>query len=214
MSKAGKTEVVVILDQSGSMDPLKNDAIGGFNNFLESQKKLNAGECLFTLVLFNDGMTTVTDAQDIKFVSPLNDVLYVPNSSTALYDAMALTIGKVRTRYENTDEAEQPDTIIFATLTDGENNSSRKFNKQEVIDLVADMKTKYGWAFIYLATDIDSFKDGASMGPAVAATLYSNDSVGIQSLYSDVNEITCSVRTASANRAWKGTTNGKTSKES
>jgi uncharacterized protein YegL len=120
--KENLTELVFILDRSGSMGTMAKEAIGGFNAFLEEQKKL-PGEAKLTLALFDHQYSLVCNGKDIKDVEPLDDKTYVPRGTTALLDAIGRTIDDVGSRLSATTEAERPSKILVAILTDGQENA-------------------------------------------------------------------------------------------
>lgn len=136
------TEIVVVLDRSGSMELVKSDAIGGFNRFLEEQKKL-PGKATFTLINFDHEIETIYNGVDISEVKPLDINTYVPRGMTALYDAIGKGVGVASRR--GTDRK-----VIFAILTDGHENSSREVTRSQVNRMISNYETQ-GWAFIFLA---------------------------------------------------------------
>jgi len=157
------TEIVFILDESGSMSPVKDDTIGGFNQFVEDQKKL-PGFADFTLVKFSDYYKVINEGADIVNIPDLDRNSYTPSFSTALLDAVGKTIELVKKRLEKVTEGNKPAKVLFAILTDGEENASREYTTSKIQDLVKEARDKDGWEFLFLGADIDAWSGGSSMG--------------------------------------------------
>jgi uncharacterized protein YegL len=158
------TEIIAIVDRSGSMDSIKDDAIGGFNAFLEEQQKEKVGKCLLTYVQFDHEYDVVHDGIDIKDMKPLNYTTFVPRGSTALLDAIGRTINVVGARLAKTPEEKRPGNVVVVILTDGEENASQEFRAEQIKEMVKHQSEKYDWGFIYLAQNIDAFSTGRNMG--------------------------------------------------
>lgn len=150
------TEIVCVVDRSGSMASIKNDAIGGFNNFLEDQKKL-PGEARMTVALFDHEYLLYCSDTPLKNVLPLTSQTYIPRGSTSLNDAVGKSISNLNQR--------NPTKAIIVILTDGHENNSTEYTKQAIKAMVAECEKK-GWAVIYLSADANAFDDGASIGIA------------------------------------------------
>jgi hypothetical protein len=165
-------EIVIVLDESGSMGSCKSDTIGGVNLFLDNQKKIK-GEVRVTLVKFSDYYKIVNDANPLDQVSYLNENNYTPSFSTALLDAVGKTINTTGKRLAETIEAERPEKIIFAVITDGYENSSREFTRRQVFQMVTHQKEKYSWEFIFLGADIDAWGD--EIGITMNVKIHKND---------------------------------------
>ncbi|MCS5423030.1 MULTISPECIES: vWA domain-containing protein [Psychrilyobacter] len=148
-------EVICIIDRSGSMDEIKSDAIGGFNYFVKSQKEFE-GETALSLILFNDNYNVVYDGKDIKEVPVLDEKNYIPNGRTAMLDAIGTTIDRVGERLYKTPEAERPEKVIVATLTDGLENASKEYSYQQIAVKVKLQQEMYNWEFIFLAANQDA----------------------------------------------------------
>lgn len=180
---ANLTELVCIIDKSGSMGAIQSDAIGGFNSFLAAQKK-EPGDTRFTLVLFDTQFETPYHGVPIKDVVPLDETSYVPGGCTALLDATGQTIRGIGKRLEKTPEADRPGKVIVAILTDGEENSSRHFNQQQVLDMITHQQAKYNWEFVFLAANQDAIATGASIGiQAADSVAFSATPDGISAAY-------------------------------
>jgi hypothetical protein len=151
------TEIVCIVDRSGSMEAIRNDAIGGFNNFLADQQKL-PDKATMTIILFDHQYEILCSGKPIEEVKPFDNTSYVPRGSTALMDATGRAINELNTR--------NPKKAIITILTDGHENSSHEFTKQQIKQMIADCEAK-GWVVIYLSADANAFDDGKSFGVGV-----------------------------------------------
>jgi hypothetical protein len=155
-------EIVCILDKSGSMYPLKEDAVGGFNSFLSKQKEL-PGKANFTLVLFNTFNQKIHDRINIQEAKPLTIDVYAPCNGTALLDAVGTTVDDLGKKLDSTPEHERPSKIIIAILTDGMENSSRKFDREQIFNKIKHQQDKYNWEFLFLAANQDAISVGSSL---------------------------------------------------
>lgn len=163
MSKKDLTEIVAIIDRSGSMASIVDDAIGGLNTFLEEQKKV-PGEALITLVLYDDEYILHWDGIDLQAATSFNRTTYVPRGTTALLDAIGKTILTVGERLSNTSEESRPEKIMVVILTDGMENASKEFNHKQIMDMVKLQKDTYQWEFLYLAANQDAIQTGGRIG--------------------------------------------------
>lgn len=178
--KKNFTELVFILDKSGSMSGLESDTIGGFNSMLEQQKGVD-GDCRITTVLFDNNYTLLHDRIDIRAVSPMTNKEYFVGGSTALLDAIGTTINKLASVPGNTSEDCHADKVIFVIITDGEENSSREYSADKVRSMIEHEKEKFGWEFIFLGANIDAVKTAQRFGiDADRAVEYVPDAVGTQ----------------------------------
>ena len=192
--KKNYSEIICILDRSGSMHSVREDAIGGFNTFLEEQKKVE-GSADLTLILFDDRYEVVKDKIDINEVEPLTDATYYPRGSTSLYDAIGKTINSIGARLASTPEDERPESVLIAILTDGYENTSREFSQTQIFDMITHQTEKYEWDFIYLAANQDSMSVGSSMGFSTKNTLdFSQDSEGVAVAYAAVSNYATNTR--------------------
>jgi uncharacterized protein YegL len=160
------TEIVAILDRSGSMEHLTNDTVGGFNSFLKEQKEI-PGEAVLTTVFFNDSYKLLHDRVNIKDVKPITNKEYIAQGSTALLDALGKTINDIGLKLYNTQENDRPGKVIFFIITDGEENASKEFSKEKVKEMVELQKNTYSWEFIFMGANIDSFAAASSIGISV-----------------------------------------------
>lgn len=156
------TEIIFLIDRSGSMGGLETDTIGGFNSFIEKQSKLE-GRTLVTAVLFDDRYESLWNGIDAA-KARLTDKEYFVRGSTALLDAVGKTILDVGLRLSKTDECEKPGKVIFVITTDGLENASREFSYEKVKDLIKHQQEKYSWEFIFLGANINAAKEAESIG--------------------------------------------------
>lgn len=200
--KKGLTEIVLILDKSGSMSSIKNDTIGSTNEFIKSQKKED-GEANISLVLFDTNYNLMYQSINIQSAAELNEKTYVPNGGTALYDSIGLSIKMMKKRIEELPEEEKPEKIIFAILTDGEENSSnilnkegqRKYTKEKIFEKVSKLQEESNFVFIYLGANQNAMQVGHEMGIYANNTVsYCADSRGISATMDSVNTYTKSFR--------------------
>lgn len=159
------TEIVAIIDRSGSMHSLQSDTIGGFNNFVQEQKKAE-GKALLTLVQFDDQYQIDYEGKNINDVADLNEETYVPRGNTALLDAVGRTVNTVGARLAALHEDKRPGQIIFLIITDGQENCSKEFAAAKVKEMVKHQTDVYNWSFVFLGGgDIESQKaQGSSLG--------------------------------------------------
>jgi len=188
------TEIVCIIDKSGSMDNIKSDAIGGFNTFIEEQKKVE-GTASVTLVLFDHTYQVVYENKDINNVELLTDKTYIPGGMTALLDAIGRTIDDIGKRLANTEEDKRPDKVMICILTDGEENSSNDYTRDKIKGMITHQREKYNWGFAFLGANQDSFKEGNKIGitkDCIANFAYTGE--GVKSGYTRMSHITKSYR--------------------
>jgi len=172
---ASLTEIAFILDRSGSMSSIRDQAISGFNHFLADQTA-QPGDARLTLVLFDDEYLVPVAATPLRHVTPLDATTYVPRNSTALLDAIGRTIDELGRRLAATPEADRPGQVIVAILTDGEENSSRHFKWADIAARISHQREKYHWQFLFLGANQDAIATAARMniGVADAATFHAN----------------------------------------
>ena len=163
--KKGSTELVFILDKSGSMAGLERDTIGGFNSMLQKQKALE-GECRITTVLFDNRYELLHDRIDIQAVSPMTEKEYQVGGSTALLDAMGQTIQKLIQVQKNTAEEYRAENVMFVIITDGAENASREHSAPKVKEMIKRQREQYGWEFVFLGANIDAVGTATRFGIA------------------------------------------------
>lgn len=191
------TELVFILDKSGSMAGLEKDTIGGFNSMLQKQKALD-GECRITTVLFDNRYELMHDRIDIRAVSPMSDREYQVGGSTSLLDAIGLTIQKLVSVQKNTAEEYRAEKVMFVIITDGEENSSREFSADRVKKMIETEK-KYGWEFVFLGANIDAVETAGRFGIAPQMAVdYVADEEGVELNFDAMSEAVASFRAVGA----------------
>ncbi len=156
------TEIIFLLDRSGSMEGLEKDTIGGFNAFIEKQRQLE-GETIVTAVLFDDKYKILWNGIEAQ-KARLTEKEYYVRGSTALLDAVGKTIIDVGYRLSNTSEDKRPGKVIFVITTDGMENASREFTYKKVKELITHQKEKYNWEFIFLGANMDAVEEGGNFG--------------------------------------------------
>lgn len=161
--KKNLTELVFILDKSGSMSGLKKDTIGGYNAMLEQQRKVD-GECVITTVLFDNRYALLHDRIDIRAIQSISEKEYFVGGSTALLDAIGKTIHKIGTAQKNTAEDYRAEKVMFVIITDGEENASRHYSSVQVKEMIQRQKERYGWEFIFLGANIDAVETAGRFG--------------------------------------------------
>lgn len=174
-----ETYIAVLLDRSGSMQSIKQDTIGGFNQFISEQK--NAGDnATLTLVQFDTGsIDVVHESKPIKDVPDLTDATYQPRGGTPLLDALGQTIHSTGKALSAIPEASRPDKVVFVIITDGQENSSVEHSKASVKQMIEHQSSMYKWQFVYLGANQDAFAEAGSLGiPMAAAANYVADSAG------------------------------------
>ena len=198
------TEIVFILDRSGSMGGLESDTIGGYNAMLEKQKTA-PGQAIVSTVLFDDHCEVLHDRLDIKTVVPMSDKEYFVRGCTALLDAVGGAIHHIGNIHKYAREEDRPEKTLFIITTDGMENASRRYNYDRVKMMIERQKEKYGWEFIFLGANIDAVEVADRFGiSADRAANYHADSEGTQLNYEVVSEAICSLRASkSINTDWK-----------
>lgn len=191
------TELVVIMDRSGSMWPLADDTVNGFNSLIEKQKEDTNGDVHVTVVLFNTSFNVLYDCVDIKEIPKMTSKDYFPSGGTALLDAVGSTITSVGKRLADTPEEERPANVMFVITTDGYENSSKEYDQKQIADMIEHQKTKYSWTFMFLGANIDAENVGKSYNIDYAKT-YTASSVGTKSVFRSVDSALVSMKKASA----------------
>lgn len=192
--KKDLTEIIFLLDRSGSMSYLTGDTIGGYNSYIEAQKK-GTGEAKITTVLFDNKYEIIHDAVDIKDVKPITDNEYYARGTTALLDAVGTAITDVGVRLNNTPEGERPEKVIMIITTDGQENASREYTRKQVKKMIEEQTNKYNWQFIFLGANIDAVSEAQSIGinPKYASN-YGATSEGTKSVYATMDYMTTNFR--------------------
>ena len=202
--KKNLTEMVFILDKSGSMAGLEADTIGGFNGMIEKQKK-EEGEALVSTVLFSNDSTVLHDRVDLRKIEPMTDRQYFVSGCTALIDAIGGAIHHIGNVHKYAREEDRPEHTIFIITTDGMENASRRYTSDQVKTMVKRQKEKYGWEFLFLGANIDAVETAAHFGiEEDRAVTFHNDSRGQALNYAELSEAVRTVRAcAPLSRDWK-----------
>ena len=194
--KKNLTEIVFILDRSGSMAGLEEDTIGGFNAMIEKQKR-EPGEAVVSTVLFDNESVVIHDRVDIQQVEPMTRKDYYVRGCTALLDAVGGAIHHIGNVHKYAREEDRPEKTLFVITTDGMENASRKFTYDRLKAMIQRQKEKYGWEFLFLGANIDAAGEAARFGiDADRAANYNADSVGTKVIYEAVSETVCNFRSS------------------
>ena len=199
------TELVFILDRSGSMAGLEEDTIGGFNAMIEKQRQ-EPGEAVVSTVLFDSESTIIHDRVDIQRVEPMTRKEYYVRGCTALLDAVGGAIHHIGNVHKYAREEDRPEKTLFVITTDGMENASRKFTYDRLKAMIERQKERYGWEFLFLGANIDAAKEAARFGISEdRAANYNADSVGTNVVYETVSEAITQVRCCAAplSAEWK-----------
>lgn len=193
--KRGLTELVFILDRSGSMSGLESDTIGGYNAMLRKQAEAE-GEVVLTTVLFDDAFELLHDRINLKAIMPMTDRDYFVRGSTALLDAVGKSIQKIVNVQKGTLEDERPEKTIFVITTDGLENASREYSYEKIRTLIEHQREKEGWEFIFLGANIDAVSEAKRFGiDKSRAAQFHNDQEGVELNYAVVSEAVMELRT-------------------
>ncbi len=202
--KKNLTELVFILDRSGSMAGLEKDTIGGFNAMIEKQRG-EPGEALISTVLFDNETEVIHDRVPLDRVPALTEKEYFVRGCTALLDAVGGAIHHIGNVHKYAREEDRPEKTLFVITTDGMENASHFYTYDQVKAMIQRQQEKYGWEFLFLGANIDAAREAARFGiRADRAANYYADSVGTEVVYEAVNEAVCQVRrTAPMNNSWR-----------
>lgn len=192
--KKGLTELVFIVDRSGSMAGLEKDTIGGFNAMLKEQAELE-GEARVTTVLFDNQYRLLHDRINICAVAPLTEKDYRVGGGTALLDAIGRTIKKIRAVQKQTAEDYRAEKVLFVIITDGEENSSRKYSAEQIKECIEHQKEKYGWEFVFFGANMDAVLEASKLGIAAEfARGWLANAAGTAMAYNDMSAIMAEIR--------------------
>ena len=193
-TKNNITELVFILDKSGSMHGLESDTVGGYNSVMEKQKKED-GECYVTTVFFNSESETVHDRVKLSEIKPLKESDYTVGGCTALIDAIGDAVTRIETIHKYIRKEDVPDHTMFVIMTDGLENASHKFDSKTVKKLIEKHKEKDGWEFLFIGANIDSVETAKNFGiERERAVNYHADKKGTGVVYGAVAEAICCMR--------------------
>ena len=201
--KKNLTEIVFILDRSGSMSGLEGDTIGGFNSMLDKQKKQD-GEALVSTVLFDSTCEVLHDRVDIQKIEKLTDRDYYVRGCTALLDAIGGAIHHIENVHKYIREEDVPEHVMFIITTDGMENASREYSSDKVKKMI-EKKKEQGWEFLFLGANIDAVETARTFGISSDRTVkFRNDSRGIAVNYEAVSDAVCCMRAGGAiSESWK-----------
>lgn len=194
--KKGLTEIVFILDRSGSMGGLENDTIGGFNSMIDKQREED-GEAIITTVLFDDKMKMVHDRVPISNIKKMTRKDYYVQGCTALLDALGKTIKYINTKQKEMPDDERPEKTMFIITTDGAENSSREFDFATIKKMVTKKQNKKNWEFLFIGANIDAIGAASSIGiKANRSVNYIADAKGTAVTYACLSKAVSQMRTA------------------
>jgi uncharacterized protein YegL len=202
--KKNLTEIVFILDRSGSMSGLEGDTIGGFNSMIEKQRR-QEGEAYISTVLFDNHSDVIHDRVPLDKVPRLTEKEYFVRGCTALLDAVGSAVHHIGNVHKYAREEDVPEKTIFVITTDGMENASREYTYERVRKMIEHEKDKYGWEFIFLGANIDATREAARFGITEdRAANYHADHKGTAVIYEAVCDAVCSVRASKPMSAgWK-----------
>ena len=202
--KKNLTELVFILDRSGSMAGLEADTIGGFNAMLQKQRG-EPGEAIISTVLFDNETEVIHDRIPLDRVPALTEKEYYVRGCTALLDAVGGAIHHIGNVHKYAREEDRPEKTLFVITTDGMENASRRYTYEKVKSMIERQREKYGWEFLFLGANIDAAREASRFGiRADRAANYHADSVGTKVVYASVSEAVCQVRRSAPLEAnWK-----------
>jgi len=193
--KKGLTEIVFILDRSGSMSGLESDTIGGFNSMIAKQKKVE-GEAVISTVLFDDQFEVLHNRVPLELVRPMTGKDYYVSGSTALLDAIGRGIKKIGKVQKYTPEDFRAEKVIFIITTDGMENASREYSYESIKKMVERQKEMYNWEFIFLGANIDALETAERFGiRRDRAANYHSDGKGTRMNYDVLSEAISDLRT-------------------
>ena len=200
------TEIIFVIDASGSMANLIDDTIGGFNGFLASQKALE-GKATLTTVLFNSSWRILHDGVDIHEVHPMTTREYEVGGMTAMLDAIGEVVNRVQDRHDELG-AEKPEEVLFVITTDGEENSSHRFTKSQIEKMIKHQTNGHGWKFMFLGANMDAVKEAESIGISKNYSAnYSYTSKGVDDVFATMSCVTSSLRGYDADCVISGSVN-------
>jgi len=175
--------ISMVLDRSGSMSSVAKDTIGGFNNFINEQRK-ELGACTVTLLQFDTVFDIVHDAVPVGFVPPLTMETYQPRGYTALYDAIGQAINSTGKFLKDKSDSERPNLVVFVILTDGCENSSREFTQEKVFEMIKHQQDVYKWKFVFIGANQDAMAAGGAIGIRAGSSInYAANPVGSKAIY-------------------------------
>ncbi len=194
------TDITVVLDRSGSMASVASDTKNGFDQFIKDQKAVE-GKANLTLMQFDTEYEFVYKDKNIQEIEPLD---FRPRGFTALLDAIGKSIAETGERLEKIPADDRPGKVVFVILTDGQENSSKEYKREQINKMITEQREKYAWEFVFLGANQDAIKEGESLGISVASSVnYAHTSTGVQNAFMATSRNVASYRLgASANVAY------------
>lgn len=198
------TELVFIIDRSGSMSGLEADTIGGFNSMIEKQKK-NNGTAYISTILFDNETEVLHDRVPIEQIKPMTDKDYYVRGCTALLDAVGSSVKHIRNIHKYARKEDVPEHTMFVITTDGMENASRLYSGQKVKEMIEKAKKKYGWEFLFIGANIDAIETAHSFGISEnRAVNYNPDSKGTEIMFESISQAVTECRTSPCiSNSWK-----------
>ena len=192
MPKTNLTEIIALLDRSGSMSSIAKDVCGGFDALIKDQKSA-PGECHVTVVQFDSGgIDTILENAPVDKVPPLT---LEPRGTTPLLDAIGETIDKVGKRLAATEENQRPEKVVFVIMTDGYENASHRYSRDQIKTLIEQQSNQWKWQFSYIGANVDAFAEAATIGIAAAASAsFAANTLGVQNAYGSLSKNVRSLR--------------------
>jgi uncharacterized protein YegL len=188
MTKPNATLINIILDRSGSMKSIASDTIGGFNQFIEDQKKVTSDETLVSLYQFDNEYTPVFENRPLAAIEALTAATFVPRGNTALLDAIGKTIVSTGEFLAKMPEDQRPSLVIMVIITDGQENCSTEYTRAQIFEMTQHQTEVYKWQFVFLGANQNAIAEGQKIGMrAVNSMSYAANSVGIGATYGAVS---------------------------
>lgn len=185
--KKNHTDITIVLDRSGSMASVATDTIGGFNRFLEDQKKA-PGSATITLHQFDHEFETPIKASDIQSARELTGATFVPRGNTALMDAIGRAIGETGARLQASPDHERAEKVVFVIITDGQENASKEYNQAKVFEMIQHQKDKYSWEFVFMGANQDAIKAATDIGVSASNSItYAANTAGTQAMFASAS---------------------------
>ena len=192
--RKGLTELVFILDRSGSMHGMESDTIGGFNSMIAKQKKLE-GRAYVSTILFDNECVVLHDRVGLHKIQPMSERDYTPRGCTALLDAIGGAIHHIGNVHKYARKEDVPEHTVFVIITDGKENASQRYTAERVKQMIEKEKTQYGWEFLFLGANIDAVETAKHFGIEKSrAVTYRADREGTQLNYEVIHDAVASVR--------------------
>ena len=183
------TELVFIIDKSGSMEGLESDTIGGFNSTIKKQKKDKESKAFVTTILFNSSSDMIHDRAELSNIKLMKESDYEVGGSTALLDAVGETIEHIKSIHKYARPEDVPDKTLFVIITDGMENASHKYNRSQIKSMISAMREEKKWEFIFLGADIDAYSEASKIGIRKDFTAcYNKSSQGMRDMFHSVEK--------------------------